>query len=553
MMPNAALLACTLLLGAADGGIEREVARAAGGREAPGIVLILAREGRVQTLAVAGQADRARREPLTVDHRWPLGELSRVFTALIAAGLAEEGALALDRPLSDWIRREEVDFDPAALTLRDLLAHRSGLPANRLAGAYRRPEDPPATLSRADFHLAQPPGLLIQPSAPAFVLAARALERASGKPFTRLLAERIAAPLSLTTIGPLTTEGTVAAHRRGRPQPPLLPRDLAAFGLAASARDLARLLAALTAPDSPLPGRERIFEPHHARLGFGATAGLGLTLSESTVPGTGRLALVESAYPGVRAQLLIALDHRIALLLLANGAESFRVLSRLADLALDQALGRDPAAREAARRAREQPPEPMPWPERATPSAPARLYATPFGLIRVEGRGESFGAEVFGLRFAAERRADGWYRVHYRLLGLVPLAFDVLDRVLLAPVEIEGGAYLLAALGGVLTALPSADGAQALLGRWQVTSSDPLLEQFQIREARLALEDDLLTLSYELPFFLLRLRPRILLAAENGALRVVGTGPGLGERIRIGEDREGTYLEYSGFRLRRVL
>lgn len=391
-------------------------------------------------------------------------------------------------------------------------------------------------------------------------LAARALERASGKPFTRLLAKRIAAPLSLASIGPLTPEGTVTAHRRGRPQASLLPRDLAAFGLAASARDLARLLAALTAPDSPLPGRERIFEPHHARLSFGAAAGLGLTLSESVVPGTGRLAFVESAYPGVRAQLLIALDHRVAVAVLANGAESFRIVGRLVDLALDQALGRDPAAREAARRAREQPPESMPWPERATPSSPARLYATPFGLIRVEGGGDSFRAEAFGLRFAAERRGDGWYRVRYRLLGLVPLAFDLLDRVLLAPVEIDGDAYLLAALGGrvfllgsAVHAPPTADGAHALLGRWQVTSSDPLLEQFEIREARLTLENDLLTLTYEIPFFLLRLRPRILLAAEDGALRVVGTGPGLGERIRIGEDREGIYLEYSGFRLRRVL
>jgi CubicO group peptidase (beta-lactamase class C family) len=539
--------------------LARELERAAGGREAPGIALIVARSGTVETLAVAGFADRSRRVPLTAEDLWPLGELSRLITALLCAELAAAGTLDLDRPLSAWIARDEVDFDPNALTLRDLLAHRSGLPPARLAGAYRRREDPPAPLAPADFHLAQPPRLLIQPSALAFVLAGRALERAAGTPFPELLAEHIASPLGLITLGPAEGASLIAAHRRGRAEPPLLPRDLPANGLAMSARDLARLLAALTAPEPPLRGRERLFEGHQARLGFGASAGLGLSLTHSTIPGTGHLALLDAAYPGYRAQLVLALDHRVGVAVLANAGESFRTVNRLIDLALDHALGRDPKAREAARRAREQPPARMPWPEGATPAPPAARYATPFGLIEVEGAGDAFRAEVFGFRFAAERREDGWYRVRYRLLGLVPIGFEALDRVLLAPAEIEGGAYLLAALGGrtfllgsAVAAPPPADGASALVGRWKVESRDPLLEQFEIREARIALESQLLTLSYELPFLVFSLRPRILLAGENGSLRVFGTGPGLGERIRWGQDERGDYLEYSGFRLRRV-
>lgn len=539
--------------------LRREVERAAGGRDAPGIVLILARAGHVETLAVAGFADRSRRLPLSAEHRWPLGESSRLLTGLLAAELAEAGIVDLDRPLSDWLSPAEIDFDPEALTLRDLLAHRSGLPPARLAGAYRRLDDPPVGLAPEDFYLAQPPRLLIQPSSLAYVLIGRALERNAGRPLSELIRVHLAEPLGLGDLGPIEAALPVVGHRRGRAQEALLPRDQAANGLAASARDLARLLAALTAAQPPYAGAHRLFEPHQARLGFGAKTGLGPSLIDSIVPGTGRLASFESAYPGIRGRILFALDHGVAVAVLVNAAEGFRTVERLSDLALDQALGRDPAARAEARRLRERAPATMPWPEGAERTVPAGRYLTPFGLLSVETAGSGFRAEVFGFRFSAEAREDGWYRVRYRLLGVVPIGFEILDRVLLAPAVLDGKHYLLAALGqrvfllGSALEAPSAPvAARALLGRWRVVSEDPLLRDFEIRQAEVIEEEGLLSLRYELPFFVFTLKPRMPIVSENGHWKVAGTGPGLGERLRFGRDEEGDFLEYSGFKLRRV-
>ena len=61
---------------------------------------------------------------LTIDDRYPIGSITKVFTAVVVLQLVEEGALTLDDPVARWL--------PAlpgadAIRVRDLLAHTSGL------------------------------------------------------------------------------------------------------------------------------------------------------------------------------------------------------------------------------------------------------------------------------------------------------------------------------------------------------------------------------------------------------------------------------------------
>lgn len=101
----------------------------------PGAILgIVAADGRRAT-CVAGLAQvEPEAETLTADHWFDLASLTKVIaTTRLVLRLAEEGRIALDRPLTDAIPDlRQYDVAGAAerrLTFRDCLAHRTFLPA----------------------------------------------------------------------------------------------------------------------------------------------------------------------------------------------------------------------------------------------------------------------------------------------------------------------------------------------------------------------------------------------------------------------------------------
>lgn len=543
--------------------LQRELARAAGSRDAPGVVLVVATQGEVAFLGAAGFVDRGTRAPMLVSTPMPLGELTRGFTAALALDLAAAGDLDLDAPIARWIEADEVDFDTETVSLRQLLSHQAGLPPARLRGMYREVDVAAAAdgaLGAADFYQALPPGLLLSSSSLGYVLAARVLERAGGADYGSLLQTRLLRPLGMHGAAFSDDLPLPPTHRRGRAQPGLIARDHAAVGLVASAEDMGHWLAALTAEPSPLAGRDALFEAQNQpdTLNFDEDVGLGFAITHSIIEGTGRLAYAFSGYPGYRAQVRIAVDHGVAVLAMSNGRDAYGPLGELVDKAFDLHLGRSAQAVEQARSGRERVPDSVAWPQRATRVAPAARYATPFGMVTVAAAGDGFDAEVFGRSFSARPRDDGWLQVRYRLFGFIPLAFSVLNRVLIAPAEVDGRHLLLAwfqgrtfLLGSSFETPPLSPAAAALIGDWVLETPDALVEQLDIRSARIAIEDGLLTLAYELPF-VLTLRPRLALGMDaQGHLRLLGIGPGLGERIRFGRDEAGDWLEYSGYRLRR--
>jgi CubicO group peptidase (beta-lactamase class C family) len=63
------------------------------------------------------------------------GSVSKLFTAVTAMKLAEQGRTDIDKPLAAYIPELSVkarSLDTAPVTVRSLLAHHSGLPADLL-------------------------------------------------------------------------------------------------------------------------------------------------------------------------------------------------------------------------------------------------------------------------------------------------------------------------------------------------------------------------------------------------------------------------------------
>lgn len=201
--------------------------------------------------------------------RYDLASLTKVVaTASAVMLLLEDGRLSLDDPASLYL--PHFDEGPKTdVTIRHLLAHRSGLPAGTVfRGATRQ-----ARIDRAArLDIFPPAGLRQEYSDVGYVLLWEAAQKAAGEPLESYLQRRLFQPLGMTETGfspGLECEQCAPTGRlrdqslyRGKPFDPIAQRlDGVAgnAGLFSTASDLGRF-AAMIANGGELNG-VRIFAP----------------------------------------------------------------------------------------------------------------------------------------------------------------------------------------------------------------------------------------------------------------------------------------------------
>jgi CubicO group peptidase (beta-lactamase class C family) len=139
---------------------------------------------------------------MTQETVFDLASLTKpLATALAVARLVDRGRIALDRPAADWLP-ELAGGDKAGITVRQLLCHRSGLPAHRLYYMTLKNMDPRkrknAVLGMiARTPLESPPGTATLYSDLGFMLLCRLVERVAGCGLDSFLAERIYGPMGI--------------------------------------------------------------------------------------------------------------------------------------------------------------------------------------------------------------------------------------------------------------------------------------------------------------------------------------------------------------------
>ena len=154
---------------------------------------------------------RARLEPaLAADAAmaYPVGSISKQFTATCVLLLAEDGKLRLDDPVARWFPGLTRAGD---VTVREILSHTSGYrdyaPQDYTIPAWTQVVAPVALVTEwAGKPLDFEPGTQWQYSNTNFVLAALIVERASGMPFMEFLRQRVLSPLGLTGVLDLDTD-----------------------------------------------------------------------------------------------------------------------------------------------------------------------------------------------------------------------------------------------------------------------------------------------------------------------------------------------------------
>ena len=148
-----------------------------------------------------GYADPADSTPATAETPYRVASVSKLFTDLAVMQLVEAGRVALDTPVTRYVP----EFHPAnpfglPVTLRELLAHRSGLVREPPVGNYFDPTSPSleaTALSLDSTTLIYAPGSRTKYSNAAITLAGYIVQRVTGAPFAGYMRRAVLEPLGM--------------------------------------------------------------------------------------------------------------------------------------------------------------------------------------------------------------------------------------------------------------------------------------------------------------------------------------------------------------------
>jgi CubicO group peptidase (beta-lactamase class C family) len=298
--------------------------------------------------------------PMTPDMLFRLGSTTKMFTASAVVGLALEGKLDLNAPVSRYISR--LDSAIGQLTANQLLSHTSGL--HDEAPMFGSHDETALGIGihawKADFLFA-PPGRIYSYSNPGYWLAGYLAETVAGKPYADVIAERVFSPLGMTrsTLRPtMAMTWPLAQGHEVREGKQVVIRPAAdnasgwpAGSIFSSALELSRFVIAFM-NDGRLDGREvlrpkliAIMSSLHAEIPGGDDHyGYGLQLSTSR-----GVHWVEhgGSRAGYGSTIRMAPEQKFAVIIVANRSGSG--MPKLADaiseamLALDPKSEREPA------------------------------------------------------------------------------------------------------------------------------------------------------------------------------------------------------------------
>ncbi len=168
-----------------------------------GLALSIVKGDQILYMQGYGTAN-AQGDPATPQTPWPMGSVTKSFTALAIRQLADAGKVNLDAPLQDYLPEFQLaDPDAAsAITIRDLLDHTSGI--SKLEGEAPYLNSPNTTFAEnldrlAGYLPVYQPGEHEEYSNWNYVLLAQVVSRVSGQPYAEYVDENIFAPLGMTS------------------------------------------------------------------------------------------------------------------------------------------------------------------------------------------------------------------------------------------------------------------------------------------------------------------------------------------------------------------
>lgn len=296
----------------------------------PGGAVAVVREGNVVFLKGFGHDADGR--PVTEETGFRLGSMSKAFAALAVMRKVEQGTLSLDQTVVSVIPdfRLADEKVSVAITLRQLLAHSSGIPERApRASSDASLKDHVAALVEAVP--AGRPGQRHIYASPNYLVAARLVEVASGESFEDVLQGDVLAPLGMNQTYVSETQDTrgllSGGHQYwfGFPVPSQLPEDrgrLATASLISSATDMARFLR-FQLSDGTFEGRHILSPAGMSEMHRGTIEGDGFRYAmgwRDTTIGSTRAIEHGGILPDYRGKMIVLPEFGAAVVVLTNAS-----------------------------------------------------------------------------------------------------------------------------------------------------------------------------------------------------------------------------------------
>lgn len=500
-----------------------------------------------------------------------VGSVTRLFAVLAALKLSEAGKLDLNKPITHYLAHIKFASQiPTAqlppILVRDLLLSSSGISRGSFKDLFVAPGTPKRDVLAQPIWLTRPAGGFSEQSFLADALLGKVLEQASGVDFASLIQREISGPMHLSATRFGIVAESAAMHEEGKALPVRVAGIPAALGLHSSVRDLAHLVAALDSDAGGISAATRGLLKHSQNKGLrydfsaaGSGQGYVFSFSESVRKEVGLVGFLDSTLTGLEVSIRLFPEHRLAVVALSNSSSEADIFRDLVKTISDAALKEKANVPARSKQVLHPPPESLNLPAGFVSTPVQSAYATPAGLVRADIDGERFDFNLAGFGLRAYRRADGWYRLRYRLLGMIPLNFSFIENILIAPVsETRAGGLkhlmLFSAgsevglFGGAIE-LNSVEGdvGEAWLGSYEIANPDAMSNSAKASDIKIVREKGSLLVRATFDRFINVNLALPLSVTDAKFATLSGVGPGLGEPIT--RDAQGT-LNFSGYLLR---
>ena len=321
----------------------------------PGLSLALVAGNEIVWARGFGAADPERGTPATADTVYRVGSVSKLFTDIAVMQLVERGELDLDAPIQTYLP-ELAPRNPfgGALTLRELMSHRSGLVREPPVGHYFDPSEPSLAATVASLNgteLVYAPGARAKYSNAGIAAVGYVLEHLEHEPFTAYVQRAVLEPMGLREsaffprpeLAPRLAQGLMWSYDGRAFAAPTFQLGMAPAGsLYSTVADLARFLTVVFAdgcgPEGSVLAPATLAEmltPQFAEPGARTGFGLGFAIGElagHTSYGHG------GAIYGFATQLQFLKDAELGVVVCANVDVVNSVTSRIARQALEWML-----------------------------------------------------------------------------------------------------------------------------------------------------------------------------------------------------------------------
>jgi CubicO group peptidase (beta-lactamase class C family) len=178
--------------------------------------VLVAIDGKPVLRRAVGEANREWHVANTVDTRFRIGSTTKTFTAVTILRLVDEGKVALDAPVAEYVPNLPQAW--AGVTIKMLLSHTAGVPDYVFAPTFKDREARLVQMPKSLLALVRekpldfPPGEGWRYSNTGFVLLGMVIEKVSGRSYADYLRDEFFTPLGMADTG-YETEDAVMARR----------------------------------------------------------------------------------------------------------------------------------------------------------------------------------------------------------------------------------------------------------------------------------------------------------------------------------------------------